>query len=78
MKWFETLQELLKSDKEKLSDQTLLEKQCQQTCLRWGCHNPSISDEHSICIGQKSKVQLKEKSMPYDIVFQQICGIYSF
>ena len=52
MKKFEILYELQEGDTETPSEQQLLKKCCQQTCLMQGCHKPSIYKKGSICEAQ--------------------------
>lgn len=49
---FEALWELPKCNTETQSKQTLLEKQCQQTCSKEGYHRASICKNCSICKAQ--------------------------
>ena len=42
MKTFEILRELPKCDTETRSEQMLLGKRCQQTCLMQSCHKPQL------------------------------------
>ena len=64
MKKFETLWELPKCNTETQSKQTLLEKQCQQTCSKQGCHRASICKNCIKYIRVKTIKHLEYRSKP--------------